>query len=174
MLNNHSLQTMICLIALFSALSGCTSQAKYPQQAPDIHVNLGIAYLQQGDLEKSRMALNQALLDQPQAPASWGAMAYLEEITGNLTVAANDYRRAIQLNPSEGEAYNNYGVFLCRHHQPQAGITEILIAATLPRYVYRATAYENAGLCASTIPDPAAAQTYFKAALRNGKRSIGE
>jgi type IV pilus assembly protein PilF len=157
----------VWLVVFFSALGGCASKAEYSLHAPDIHVNLGMTYLQHGNLPKARSAFNQALLDQPLAPMSWGAMGYLEELSGNLTLAAADYRQAIKLAPAQGESHNNYGVFLCRHHQQRAGIKELLIAAQLPSYIERAAAYENAALCALSIPDHPAAQQYFAAARRN-------
>lgn len=158
---------ILWLILVSSALEGCHSVAKNHSKIQNVHVSLGIAYLQQGNLQKARSALNQALWSQPRDPDSWGAMGYLEETSSNLTMAADDYRRAIQLDPQQGEAHNNYGVFLCRHGQQRAGIQELLLAVKLPAYIYRAQAYQNAGLCAKTIPDLRAANEYFKAAQRN-------
>ena len=127
-------------------LCSCAQPHAVVSYISDNYVSLGIAYLQQGDLAKSREWLNLALSEQPVAPANWGAMAYLEETSGNLMAAQTDYRRAIQLAPQQGEAHNNYGVFLCRHDHPSAGIHELLIAVQLQSYVYRAVAYQNAGL----------------------------
>jgi len=115
------------------AVAGCAWQtASLSTAPPDVHVSLGVAYLQQGNLEKARMVLNQALSKQPRSPAGWGAMAYLEEACGNLALAAQDYQQAIQLAPQQGDGHNNYGVFLCRHGQPRAGIQELLTAIQLP------------------------------------------
>lgn len=167
MMFNRRLFLISGLFAALATLNGCFLRSDNQMHTPDALVSLGIAYLQLGNLEKARSALNQALAADPRSPVSWGAMAYLEEISGNLTEAGNDYRRAIQLSPRQGEAHNNYGIFLCRHGQPRQGIQEFLKATQLPTYIYRAAAYENAGLCAQRIPDPAAAQTWFAAALRN-------
>lgn len=156
------------LLVTCTILSGCGLRMYSSAQSSDANVSLGLTFLQQGNLEKARLALNQAVAAQPQSPASWGAMAYLEERCGNLTLAGQDYRRAIELAPAQGEGYNNYGVFLCRHGQQRAGIRALLQAVQLPSYVHRAGAYQNAGLCAATIPDPAAAATYFKLARQNG------
>jgi len=153
-----------------TGLSGCAIPAENSLRAPNAHVSLAMAYLQQGHLEKARMALNQALAAQPHSPVAWSAMAYLEETSGNIGVAASDYQRAIRLDSHQGEWHNNYGVFLCRHGQPRAGIQEFLTAVQLPDYVYRATAYQNAARCALTIPDPTAAKVYEQTALRNRGR----
>lgn len=158
----------IWLLAAVTVLNGCALSTIDSAYAPDINVSLGIAYLQQGNLEKARAALNQALSNQPRSPMSWGAMAYLEEVSGNLTLAASDYQHAIRINPNQGEGHNNYGIFLCRQGQPRAGIKELLLAAQLPSYIYRAKAYENAGLCALKIPDPTAAKKYLAIARKNG------
>lgn len=155
------------LVTVAIALCGCVQPANLTY-IPDVHVSLGMAYLQQGNLEKSREALNQAISLQPGAPANWGAMAYLEEMSGNLSAAETDYRRAIQLAPQLGEAHNNYGVFLCRHGRPAAGIQELLMAVKLPSYTYRASAYQNAGVCALKLEDQAAASHYFALAKMNG------
>lgn len=163
----HIFYTPLRLIVIAVMLCGCIQPIAYTY-VPNTHVSLGMAYLQQGNLEKSRECLNQAISLQPKAPINWGAMAYLEEISGNLLKAETDYRQAIQLAPQFGEAYNNYGVFLCRHGRPSAGIHELLIAVKLPSYIYRASAYQNAGVCALKVPDPAAANRYFALAKTNG------
>jgi type IV pilus assembly protein PilF len=166
--NLSTIQTF-CTIGVFIlvTLSGCTSAPQRALYATDTHVSLGIVYLQQGNFENARLILNQVITQDPQAPLGWAAIAYLDEITGNDALAEKEYRHAIFLAPSQGEWHNNYGVFLCHHHQFRTGITEILTAAQSPSYIYRATAYKNAGLCALKIPDRNAAKQYFAAAARN-------
>jgi len=161
---------MIGLAVCVLIAAGCISKAPDWIDDNPLSVSLGITYIQQGDFPRARMVLNQASASQPRAPSVWSALAYLEESTGNLTAAALDYRHAIQLSPNRGDAHNNYGVFLCRHGDPRAGLQELLKAVQFPSYIYRADAYENAGRCALMLGDPAAARTYFEAALRNDPR----
>ncbi len=150
-------------------LLGCT--APNYQSVTHVHVSLALAYLQQGEFEKARKILNSLLLTHSGDSPLWGAIAYLEEQSGNITLAAKAYRRAIALSPSVGENHNNYGVFLCRHHQPKVGLQEILTAIHQPSYIYLASAYENAALCAQKIPDYKAARSYHQAALNNTGRN---
>jgi type IV pilus assembly protein PilF len=153
------------------ALNACHFHAPDPLRA-DAEVNLGMIYLKQGNWVKARLALMEAIAVEPRSPVSWGAMGYLEESCGNISLAASYYRHAIQLNPRRGEAHNNYGTFLCRHGQPRQGIDELLRAIHLPSYIYRAAAYQNAGRCALKIPDPVAAETFFRAAkTQTGRRN---
>ncbi|MBS0350067.1 MAG: hypothetical protein JSR33_02580 [Proteobacteria bacterium] len=169
-LNPSTLHTS-CVIGLFifiiANLCGCTSGPQHALYATDTHVSLGIVYLQQGNFENARLILNQAISEDSQSPLAWSAIAYLDEITGNDLLAGQEYRHAILLAPTQGEWHNNYGVFLCRHHQFSLGIKEILVAAGSQPYIYRAAAYKNAGLCALKIPDKIAAKKYFAAAARN-------
>jgi type IV pilus assembly protein PilF len=68
-------------------------------------------------------------------------------------------------NPGSGAQLNNYGAFLCRQAQYQKADEYFLKAVKDPKYEHTAGAYENAGLCAMAIPDPAKAKTYFTKAL---------
>ncbi len=153
---------------MLTILLGCANPRD--SSAIHVHVSLAMAYLQQGDLEKAREILNSILTNHSQDSLVWGAKAYLEEQAGNTILAESAYRRAIFINPSNGENHNNYGVFLCRNHKPQEGLREILTAIHLPSYVYLATAYENAALCAKKIPDLHAARIYHQAARHNAGR----
>jgi type IV pilus assembly protein PilF len=157
--------TKTIMLTTVMFLSGCSLSAEH--YVNNVHVSLALAYLQQADLEKGRKILNDVLAKDSHDPATWSALAYLEERSGNDELAATAYRRAIVLNPHLGEYHNNYGVFLCRHHQPEKGIEEILKAIRFPTYIYRSSAFENAALCAKQIPDLKAAQTYHQAAERN-------
>lgn len=158
-------------IAFIMALTlwGCTYSND--PSASNVHVSLAVAYLQQGDLENARKILN-SISQLPMTDREfWGAKGYLEEQSGNISLAATAYRRAIALHPNSGENHNNYGVFLCRHHRPKEGLKEILTAIHQPSYIYLSSAYENAALCAKKIPDYSAALTYHQAALRNAGKA---
>lgn len=148
-------------------LLGCASHIQDFSYNLDSHVSLGVNYLQQGNLENARLALNQGVAENPDSPVAWYSLAYLEELCGNFNLAVKYYRHSVELAPQFGEAHNNYGIFLCQHDSPQQGIKELLLAAQLPSYIHRAAAYENAGLCALKIPDRAAARLYFNKAKQN-------
>ncbi len=156
----------ICFVWM-TILIGCVNRQENTSVTVDANVNLGITYLQQGNREKARDSLNQAIKNAPKSPLCWTALAYLEEVSENITLANQYYQHAIALAPQLGEVHNNYGAYLCRHQHPSEGIQEFLFAARSPNYIYQAAAWENAGLCALSSADKQAAIDYFQAALRN-------
>ena len=165
MVNFYARVVYICIACC--AVCGCASQTMNSLHDSNRHINLAMAYLQQGNFTKARMAINQAFIENPNSSLNWDALAYLEELSGNIQMAEQEYLKAIRLQPHQGEPYNNYGVFLCRHSRQQEGIDQLLIAVQISSYVDRGEAYENAGHCAESIPDQQAAQQYFAAAVRN-------
>src|ERR1043165_9760840 len=104
------------IIILIVTLTACSvfSKSKIQVsglQASDVNVQLGLAYLENGDVQRAHQKL---LLAEQQSPGSLqakGAMGYFLESTGSLPSADAYYRRAITLNPKSGAAQNNYGTF---------------------------------------------------------------
>lgn len=136
------------------------------QIAADDNVKLGLAYLQQGNTPHAKEKLLMALDEAPNWAVSKDAMAYFLEVTGDKNEAENYYKEAISLSPEDGAALNNYGTFLCRSHRIDEAEKMFLKAATLPNYLNTAEAYENAGLCALTIPDKNKAKYFFEKASK--------
>lgn len=159
-------------------LAACSifSRPKIPAtglQAADTNVQLGLAYLQSGDVQRAKQKL---LLAEQQAPASTesqGAMGYFLESTGNLSQAEAYYRRAVTLNPKSGAAQNNFGTFLCRRGRYTEADQHFLLALQDPSYLNTAQVYENAGLCAMQGRDTNKAMGYFTQAItQDPKRAI--
>ena len=137
---------------------------KYNQIAANTNVELGLAYLQQHDSVRAKEKLLRALQQAPDWEVSQDAMAYFLENTGNKAAAEKYYQQAVKNNSAL--ACNNYGNFLCRDHRPLEAEKMFLKAVDNPVYLNTAKAYENAGLCALTIPDKIKAKIYFQKALQ--------
>lgn len=173
-----SILKQLTLIFLVMTLTACSifskskTQISTPQ-ASDVNVQLGLAYLQNGDVQRAHQKL---LLAEQQAPGSLqaqGAMGYFLESTGSLPSADAYYRRAIMLNPKSGAAQNNYGTFLCRRGRYLKADQHFLLALQDPTYLNTAQVYENAGLCAMQIPDTKKAIDYFTQAItQDPKRAV--
>jgi type IV pilus assembly protein PilF len=125
------------------------------------------SYLKNGNKVRAKEKLLYALHESPQDPITLDAMAYFWENTGNITLASQYYEQAYRLAPNDGAVLNNYGVFLCRQHQPQKAETLFLKAASLENYINTAKVYENAGICSLRVNDKAKAKDYFTKALAN-------
>ena len=134
------------------------------------NVQLGLGYLKQGDTPRAKRKLLMALELMPDSADANGAMAYFLEKTGNITEARKFYQKAMSLAPESGSQLNNYGTFLCRSGNYAEADRYFLKAVKDANYVNSAGAYENAGLCATGIPDNSKAESYFVKALEQDSR----
>jgi type IV pilus assembly protein PilF len=130
-----------------------------------INAQLGLAYLEQKNVQRAKLKLLLAMKQSPESPEPWYSMAYFLEATGNKSEARRHYLKAVQLAPLRGDVHNNYGTFLCHEGQYQESIKHFVIAANIPDYLDPAAAFENAGLCALKMSAYQQASGYFKQAL---------
>lgn len=157
--------------ALLAALllAGCASTPQdsrvSDRDAARYNVQLGMSYLQRGDLEGARDKLERAAQQDPQLPAAHAALGILYERAGDMRRAGDHLRRATRLAPEDPNMLNNYGGFLCRQGDRRDGIRHFEMAATNAYYRTPEVALTNAGVCARGIPDLEAAETYFRRAL---------
>jgi len=139
-------------------------------EVTSLNIQLGMGYLKQGDMPRAKRKLLMALESEPQSVEATGAMAYYLEKTGDLPQAKKYYQKAIALSQNQGAQLNNYGTFLCRTGSYAEADTYFMKAVVDSNYVNTAGAYENAGLCATEIPDIDKAEAYFVKALEQDPR----
>lgn len=140
--------------------------------AADYNIQLGMGYLDEGDISRAKRKFLQALEQAPNWPPAQEAMGYFFENTGDSKLAEKYYLRAIQLDPISGSGHNNYGTFLCKLQRYKEADKQFMLAVQDLKYLKTAEANENAGLCAMQIPDNVKAADYFKKAIaQDPKRS---
>ena len=132
---------------------------------PVAHADMGLKYLQEGDVRRAEKHLQYAMQQDPTSVDVLTAMAYYDEVIHDVSQAEILYQRALALHPGSANAHNNWGTFLCRHGRYREAIIQFEWAIQSPLYLNKASAYENAGLCAALIPDCLRAKTYFQQAL---------
>lgn len=160
-------------------LSACSSMlhpassttAAKPAVAPNptaanYNVQLGVGYLQQGDMQQAKSKLLLAIAQAPTSAPARDAMAYYLENTGDPKSAEQYYQQAINLDAKSGSAQNNYGAFLCREGRYPEADQHFMLAVQDPNYLNTAEVYENAGLCIMQVPDNAKAMSYFQKAIQ--------
>ncbi len=167
----------LLLLTLFSLLISCQHSSEIQAEkkletqkrndASSYNVQLGMAYLKQGDIPRAKRKLLMALDLTPNSPDVNAAMGYYLEKTGDKAQAKTYYLKALAAAPQNGSQLNNYGAFLCREGQYQQAEQYFLKAVKDVQYVHTAGAYENAGLCAEQIPDYPKAERYFIKALEH-------
>jgi type IV pilus assembly protein PilF len=154
-----------------AALAGCVTSSDNPKpvandsQAARINVQLGAAYMRQGNQDRAMRKLQLALKQDPKLPAAHTMVGLLYEQRGDFDKAEAQYRKALELDPKNPQAQNIYGTFLCRQQHLHKAEKYLLAAAKNPHYSTPEAAFTNAGICALKIPDQKAAETDFRKAL---------
>lgn len=138
---------------------------KHRNDAAGYNVQLGLGYLKQGNIPRSKRKLLLALEQAPNSPEANAAMGYFMEKTADVDNARVYYKKAMASAPGRGTQLNNYGAFLCRQGDYAEAEQYFLKAVNDLQYEHTAGAYENAGLCAMAIPDDTKAEHFFMKAL---------
>lgn len=143
---------------------------------PDYHraalanVELGLGYLEQGEIARAKMKLVHAIKLSPNIPETHLAFAHFLEMTGAFKDSEQEYKKSIRFaRGKEGSVYNNYGAFLCRQERFKEADKAFLRAIEDKEYARTAEVYENAGLCAlkwSSDPEQKAKQ-YLNISVRS-------
>lgn len=128
-------------------LLGACSQPSQHNQLALTRLQLGLAYLEQDELESAGRNLTQALRLAPGDYRSQLAMARYQQRAGRKDAAEMYYQHALHLAGQNCDVINNYGAFLCSLGQYDAAQLQFSKAAELPANDSRADAFENAGYC---------------------------
>ena len=165
----------LCALALLLAACGGGNGAQRPDPTPaesasSYNLQLGVAYMQQGNLALAREKLDRARQQNPRDPQVFSALALLEERLGKPAEADRNFRAARRLAPGDPDIGNNYAVYLCRSGRVDEGVRGFLEVARNPLYRTPEAAHTNAGVCLRSAgrPEEAAMQFARALALRPG------
>ncbi|MDC5820020.1 type IV pilus biogenesis/stability protein PilW [Vibrio europaeus] len=159
------------LINLVSTLmlTGCMTstqiQSTDAQQRSEARIELGIGYMQRGDMRKARENLEQALKHSPNYYRAQLSIAHYYEQVGETQSAVSFYKKALKRHPNNGNVLNNYGTFLCKQGEFTIADRYFNQAIQQQNYYLTSTSYENAALCAMKAQQTEQAISYFKRAL---------
>lgn len=131
-------------------LAGCSSSPKESQPASgaaQTRLELGMAYLNQGNMDAAKQNLQKAVDGAPQDYRTQLGMALYEQKNGNQKAAESRYQQALKLASQNGTVLNNYGAFLCSLGQYVPAQQQFSAAANAPDYGQVADSLENAGYC---------------------------
>lgn len=152
-------------------LTGCISVTSAPSSQPKLMANarlaLALGYLEQNEMAKAKENLEMALKLHPSNERILLAMAHYYEKVGETTSAELFYKKVLTLQPNNGDALNNYGVFLCKQGLYQQANNYFNQAVLIPSYYSIASSYENAALCSLKAQQQESAKYYFIRALEH-------
>jgi type IV pilus assembly protein PilF len=155
-------------LLLLAACSTPNSKMRAEKQhdAAAYNVQLGIAYMNQGDLERAKDKLDRAATQDPDNADVHSARATLYARLGQADKADEEFRTALRLAPHDPRMVNNYAVYLCQNGRTDEGVKRFLEAARNPLYATPEVAYTNAGVCLHSAKRYEDARTNFQHALQ--------
>ena len=109
-------QLPTCGLLLLAGCAGSHStHAVNQRDAAAYNVQLGIDYMNQGDLARAKDKLDRALKENSDSADVHSARAQLFERMGDIKQADEEYRTALRIAPSDPRMENNYAVYLCQN-----------------------------------------------------------
>jgi type IV pilus assembly protein PilF len=158
-----------------AALAACQSNSGVPKytesqrsKAAAANLQLGLGYLQQGNLALAKTKLERAEIEDSHNAEVHAALGLLDERLGNDKEADKEYRTALSMSPGDPAMLNNYAVYLCSHGRAAEGERNFELAAGNPLYRSPWAAYTNAGVCLRQAHrDSDAAQLFVRALQSN-------
>ncbi|HEY6453217.1 MAG TPA: type IV pilus biogenesis/stability protein PilW [Steroidobacteraceae bacterium] len=166
---------LCCTMLALAVLSACQSTRGVPaysesqrDKAASVNLELGVGYLQQGNLALAKTKLERAETEDPHNPDVHATLGLLDERLGKSKEADKEYRTALSLKPQDPDLLNSYAVYLCSHGRTAEGVRNFEDAAANPLYRSPWAAYTNAGVCLrQATRDADAAQLFVRALQSN-------
>lgn len=153
-----------CVLVAALVLGGCAADSEN-REAAEIHTQLGINYLQRGDLNQAQEALEKALARDSGNAEAHSAMAVLNERLERYDKAGHHFQRSLSLDGDQPSVRNNYGSFLCSRGRYEEADEQFQQAIDNPLYERSYVALANAGQCALRDERRDDAEEAFRRAL---------
>ena len=166
-----ALRCLLVLVLCASpvVLAAAEEEGRLPQssQAAKLNAELGIAYLERGDVTLAQQKIERALGQNSSDPDVQTAAAILYERIGAFDKADGHYQAAMRGEGKDPNRQNNYAGFLCRRGSYEKGHKLLEETARNQRYATPWVAMTNAGVCARGNKNLEQAERDFKAALNS-------
>jgi len=167
------LRAVLAVLAVAGLQYGCAGTGVVEDRsstpantAAAANMQLGSAYLQQGNLPIAKEKLERAVGQSPRDPAIHGLLALLYQRLGDDKRVDSEFRTALNLAPRDPDLLNNYAVYLCGKGRTDEGVARFQAAAANPLYRTPWAADTNAGVCLRRAGRDADASALFQRALQ--------
>ena len=160
--------TAACVLASCVTSDGSKprKQEDPDQTAAKYNIQLGTAYLQQGNYALAREKLERSLKQNPKDPDVHTSLALLYDRTGDPKLADKHFREALRLAPEKPDISNNYAIYLCKNGRVDEGVERFMAVAANKYYQTPEVALTNAGVCLRGAKRLDEAQQRFAGAIR--------
>jgi type IV pilus assembly protein PilF len=112
-----------------------------------IRLELAANYFQQGQTNVALDELKQALVTDPTYADAYNLRGLVYMRMNDNALAEDSFRRAMALNPRDGDVLHNYGWLLCQQNRYSESIALFARAIAMPQYGGQAKTLMTQGLC---------------------------
>lgn len=164
---------LFAIIAVATLLGCVSSDGRKPikqedpkEAAAKYNIQLGTAYLQQGQFALAKEKLERSAKQNPRDPDVHTSLGLLYDRTGDKPLADKHFREALRLGPTNPDISNNYAIYLCKNGRVDEGVERFSTVAANKFYSTPEVALSNAGSCLRGVKRLDEAQQKFIAAIR--------
>lgn len=160
----------LCALALALGLSACKTTTTTTTSLPDvsnaglpaaststdpeqaahrarIRMQLAMGYFEQGQTQVALDEVNQALTTSPNSVDAYSLRGLIYMRLDDPAKAEDSFRRAIAINPRDGNVRHNYGWLLCQQQRYADAQQQFAAALAAPGYADSAKTFMTKGVC---------------------------
>jgi len=156
---------MLAAALLAACVSEGGNQNINAEDSARYNATLGKSYAESGRHDLAMDKLNKAKAANPDLPEVYVGFAELYARLGQPKLADENWQKALDLDPTRSDLFNNYGLYLCEKGQFDQAEQQFLKAIANPNYTAPEYAHTNAGICAIKRGDTAKGMRYLRKAL---------
>lgn len=93
------------------------SEAADAERRAKVRLELAGLYLARGQADTALDEVKQAIAAKPDMAEAYSLRGLIYGTLGEMKLADDSFRRALQISPGDGDAMHNYGWFLCQQRQ---------------------------------------------------------
>jgi type IV pilus assembly protein PilF len=154
------------LAACVHTIDGVVGTKTSDKDAAHANVQLGVAYMQQGQMALAKEKLERAAKQAPNSVEVHTSLAFLYERLDHPAQAEAEYERALRISPGNSDVANNYAVYLCRTGKVDKALKNFDMAAKDRLYSTPWAALTNAAVCLRSVQRAPEAVNYLERALQ--------
>jgi len=154
---------------LFILVSGCATQAPWEKvnldQQAEAYTNLGMGYLNQGQVNRGLINFQKALKARPSYSEALHGTALALQQQGEFDLSEKYFKKALQAQGNETAVRNNYAAFLFTQSRYDDARKQLEIASKDIYYADRTLIFANLGYVSIKLEQRKQAIGYFQKAL---------
>lgn len=112
-----------------------------------LRLELAAGYFGRGQYETALDEVKQALVVQPDMGEALNLRGLIYSALGDERLAEESFRRALQINPRDGDTMHNFAWLLCQRNRYAESFAMFQQAIALPNYGSKARSFMSLGVC---------------------------